>query len=243
MSYILGNAQLLLSEATDSILQQEQKTKVNKVINNSFVRIYSQNEIKMMKEVEASVIAERANHQYEANTSKRNKLYGNKAFTPRTAIIMSATFPGLGQAYNLQYWKIPLAWAAVGIPIGFLIYNDVWYKRCAFAFNVVATNDTNNFPNINPKLKGLSASSLQYYRNAFRQDRDYSILFLLIGYALNIVDATVSAHLKTFNVTDNLSFKIKPKVVPNLMGNSFYGAGLVFDIHSRKEKIRKLELE
>ena len=60
----------------------------------------------------------------------------------------------------------------------------------------------------------LTAQSLQFYRNTFRRDRDYSLLYFLAIWALNVADATVFAHLKEFDVSDDLSLKVMPDLDP-----------------------------
>src|SRR6185436_8152315 len=47
--------------------------------------------------------------------------------SPRKATIRSLIIPGWGQAYNNKYWKIPIVYTAIGIPIGTFIYNKKWY--------------------------------------------------------------------------------------------------------------------
>jgi hypothetical protein len=133
---------------------------------------------------------------------------------PRKATLRSALIPGWGQAYNKEYWKIPLVYAVVGIPAGFFVYNNTWYKRSKKAYDIVVSNDSAGLPSIHPKLQGLNAQSLQFYRNQFRRDRDYSILYTLIAWGLNVADATVFAHLKDFDVSDDLTFKVEPGYSP-----------------------------
>jgi len=72
---------------------------------------------------------------------------------------------------------------------------------------LVNHGDTNA---IYPRLKGISPESLQYYRNSFRKDRDYSVLFFLLVWGLNVVDATVFGNLKDFDVSRDLSLHISP---------------------------------
>jgi hypothetical protein len=133
---------------------------------------------------------------------------------PRKATIRSAIIPGWGQAYNKEYWKIPLVYAAIGVPVGFFVYNHTWYNRSKRGYEIRIVNDTASFPKIHSKLQGLNAESLRFYRNQFRRDRDYSIIYTLVAWGLNVADATVFAHLKQFDVSDDLSFKIKPGYSP-----------------------------
>lgn len=158
-----------------------------------------------------------------------------KKHSPRKATIRSAILPGWGQFYNKKYWKIPLAWAAVGIPVGLFIYNKNWYDRTRYALQVVADglqNDPAAVAKVHEQLRPLVArgqsTSLINYRSEFRRNMDYSILFGLLMWGLNVVDATVDAHLRDFDVSDNISMRISPAVLP---GN-VPGVSLVFSLGS-----------
>jgi hypothetical protein len=151
--------------------------------------------------------------------------------SPKIATIRSAILPGLGQAYNREYWKIPIVYGAIGVPAGFFIYNNTWYKRTKKAYEIRVTNDTANFLSIDKKLEPLGAESLRFYRNAFRRDRDYAVLYFFVAWALNVVDATVFGHLKDFDVSPDLSLKIKPAINPVSARNSV-GLSLVLAVKS-----------
>ncbi|MFT3824267.1 MAG: DUF5683 domain-containing protein [Chitinophagaceae bacterium] len=136
--------------------------------------------------------------------------------SPRKAAIYSAILPGLGQVYNKKYWKVPIVYAAIGIPVYFLVDNKRWYDKTKYALAVVAngTTDTDSLNAVDPALQSLvrnkATGSLLSYRNDFRRNMDYSILFGLLFWGLNVVDATVDAHLKGFDISEDLSLKIKP---------------------------------
>ncbi|MGI8637597.1 MAG: DUF5683 domain-containing protein, partial [Segetibacter sp.] len=87
---------------------------------------------------------------------------------------------------------------------------------------------------INPKLQPLSTASLQFYRNAYRRDRDYSTLYFIITWGLNIVDATVFGHLKEFDVSEDLSLRIHPVIKQSGSGLSLV---LGYKNPTHKEKI------
>jgi hypothetical protein len=127
--------------------------------------------------------------------------------------------PGLGQAYNKQYWKIPIVYGILAIPISTFIYNNDLYNKTKFGYTALQkqkNGDASDVDKIDPALKYLSIGSMQSYRNAFRRDRDYSILWFFIGWGINVVDATVFGHLKEFDVSDNLSMRIEPMIQPQL---------------------------
>ena len=151
--------------------------------------------------------------------------------SPRIATIRSAILPGLGQAYNREYWKIPVVYGAIGVPAGFFVYNNIWYKRTKRAYEIRVSNDTANFPTIDKKLEPLGTESLRFYRNAFRRDRDYAVLYFFIAWALNVVDATVFGHLKDFDVSPDLSLKIKPAINP-LPTTNFTGLSLILAVRT-----------
>ncbi|HEY0679110.1 MAG TPA: DUF5683 domain-containing protein [Chitinophagaceae bacterium] len=162
--------------------------------------------------------------------------------SPRKAAIRSAIVPGWGQAYNRKYWKIPVVYTALGIPAYLFIDNLTWYNRTKYAYLLVATNSTNAdslgrvHPELRPFVDRKLGNELQTYRNEFRRNVDYSALFFLVFWGINIIDATVDGHLKDFDVTPDLSLKIKPGFSPT--GNT-YGLSLVLDIHKGNPRILK----
>lgn len=132
-----------------------------------------------------------------------------KEFNPRKATLRSAIFPGWGQLYNKKYWKVPLVWGAVGVTVGVFFYNVNTYKALKQAYIYKTDQDSNNDLLIDPRFSNLSANALKTYRNSFRQNVDYSVLFFILIWGLNVVDATVDAHLKAFDVNDDLSLHFK----------------------------------
>ena len=157
-------------------------------------------------------------------------------FDPRKATRRSAIIPGWGQIYNKKYWKLPLVYGGLGITAGVFIYNVKNYKllRLAYIYKIdtIITNDAL----IDPRFKNLSAGALRSYRNSFRQSVDYSVLFFIAFWGLNVVDATVDGHLKQFDVNENLSLQLKQGYSP--MANTT-GISLVLDIHSKKMRSGK----
>jgi hypothetical protein len=143
---------------------------------------------------------------------------------PHIATRRSAIIPGWGQAYNKQYWKIPLVYTALAIPVAAFFYNNSYYQKTKFAYEAVyaATSpakDSSLLPLIDPSVKNLdgtplSLGSYQNYRNSFRRNRDYSVLWFLIAWGVQVVDATVFAHLKQFDVSNDLSMDINPSFNP-----------------------------
>ena len=168
-----------------------------------------------------------------------------KKHIPRIATIRSAICPGLGQIYNKEYWKLPIVYGALAIPTYTFFYNDHYYSLTKYAYeakyNAEHNKDSSGLAGIDPQLKNLDLNSLLKYRNAFRRDRDYSVMWFVILWGLNVVDATVFAHLKDFNVSDNLSMKIEPKFTPT--GTFNVSSGLVLTFMLKSPKSKKVEIK
>lgn len=162
---------------------------------------------------------------------------------PKIATRRSWILPGWGQAYNKQYWKIPVVYGILAIPTVAFVYNNNMYKKTRFAYEALfkaqlAPNfDSTDYRLIDPQLRGLSISSVQSYRNAFRRDRDYSILWFILAWGLQVADATVFAHLKQFDVGDDLSMQVSPTFNPQTRTPGF---GLVMSIRNPDNKPKQI---
>jgi hypothetical protein len=145
--------------------------------------------------------------------------------------------PGWGQIYNRQYWKLPLVAAAFAVNIYFIVYNDTryhYYKGYlgqTYPPQSFATVNVPLFNNFNEKgeqvFREFNQATLNNAVAGYRKNRDGSYLILLAVWAANIVDANVTAHLKTFDMTDDISLKIQPNFSsPDIM-EPILGAKLI----------------
>jgi hypothetical protein len=142
--------------------------------------------------------------------------------TPAKAAFYSAILPGLGQAYNKKYWKIPLVYGAIGTSLYFYIDNNKKYNeyRDAYKRRLEGYTDDN--------FRFLDNSRLIAGQKFYQRNRDLSALFVVGFYVLNIIDANVDAALLQFNVNERLS--MTPQVYPNDV--TFRpNVGLTFNYH------------
>ncbi len=146
------------------------------------------------------------------NTNIFSKPDTSKAYSPRIATYRSAILPGWGQATNKKYWKIPVVYAALGTTTFIFFRNVKQYNEAKNAYlNAVDGDATNDFQIPQPYFSLLTQPErIRTFRNQVRQNVDYTVLFFILFWGLNVVDATVDAHLKTFDVSDDLSLQIKP---------------------------------
>jgi len=123
------------------------------------------------------------------------------ALAPARAAFYSAILPGLGQAYNGRYWKIPIAYAGLGVGIYFYINNNEQYHRYRNAYKNRLIGKEDEFE------ERISNAGLIRAQEFFQRNKEISILVTVGVYMLNIIDANVDAHLQQFNVSEDLSFK------------------------------------
>jgi hypothetical protein len=148
--------------------------------------------------------------------------------SPKKASIYSAVLPGLGQAYNKKYWKIPIIYGGFGAFIYYIGWNNEWYKLFKNAYKDLSTEenlDSDAFIKKYHRLPYLSTIDytnsvektyaeeyLTDYQEYFRRNRDLLIICTTAFYVLNIIDASVDAHLYKFDISDNLSLNWRPTV-------------------------------
>jgi hypothetical protein len=156
-----------------------------------------------------------------------------KKYNPAIAIKRSAMLPGWGQFTNKKYWKIPLVYAGVGIPTYLFFRNLKQYREAKDAFNLATDGDVSNDDQIKEPYYSVRTQPdrIRVFRNSVRQNVDYSVLFFIIFWGLNVADAAVDANLKTFDVSDDLTLQLKPGYSPLANTN---GLSLVLNIGKRK---------
>lgn len=201
------------------------------LLSTGLLSVYSQN----TEDKQDSILTTKKNNTTQkidkSDTSKKVKSIASKA------ALRSALLPGLGQIYNKKYWKVPIVYGALAIPVSLFSYNRTWYKKTRFAFSVRTLKDSANFPNIDPQLEPLSTPSLKLYRNEFRKNMDFSVIGLLLLWGINIVDATVDGHMRTFDISDELTLGIKPTISNNLAGG---GISMILSLKQKDNRSKTI---
>lgn len=143
--------------------------------------------------------------------------------SPKRAAIYSAVVPGLGQAYNKKYWKIPLIYggfAAFGYFIG---WNNDYYRTYKNAYNDLTDDDPNttSYEKL-PQVQYYDLTNATQFQNLkdglsrgqeyYRRNRDLLIILTIAFHGLNIIDASVDAHFFNWDISDDLSFNWRPSI-------------------------------
>ena len=127
--------------------------------------------------------------------------------TPAKAAFYSAILPGLGQAYNKKYWKIPIVYGAIGTSLYFYIDNKKKYNEYRDAYKSRLSG------NPDPNFDYLTDNQLISAQEFYQRNASLSGFFVLGFYVLNIIDANVDAALIQFNINQNLS--LRPEITPD----------------------------
>ena len=149
------------------------------------------------------------------------KFKHDKEVLPARATLYSVLMPGLGQIYNRDYWKIPVIYGGLIACGYFWQYNGMQYQRYKTMYNHATATPS--------RYEGwMTPENIKWYRDSFRRYRDYSIIATVLVYALNIIDANVFAHFQDFDISDDLTLRIEPGIIPQAMyaSTSFPGAGI-----------------
>lgn len=126
---------------------------------------------------------------------------------PAKAAFYSAILPGLGQAYNKKYWKIPIVYAAIGTGLYFYIDNNNIYKRYRNAYKRRLAGFTDDEFYGTGEIPFLSDDALIRAQRTLKRNKELSLLVTVGLYVLNIIEANVNAHLLQYNLDDNLALK------------------------------------
>ncbi len=146
----------------------------------------------------------------------------SEEFSPRKASLYSAILPGLGQAYNKKYWKIPLIYGGIvglGLVVDFYADNYSYYRRMLLLQQSTGANPT-----------GASERVLDNAVVKSRRERDFYIIMCGLAYIINIVDAHIDAHLKGFDISDDLTLKMKPSLNSTAFNTPVGGIGIALHL-------------
>lgn len=153
-----------------------------------------------------------------------------KKHNPKKATIYSAVLPGLGQAYNKKYWKIPIVYAGIGTIYYIADMNGDSYRDYRDAFDYKAGLKTNVDKETIELANRYSSENLISIRDYYRRNMELSWIIMAIWYGVNIIDACVDAHFFEYDIGDDLTLKVEPMIQTNYAyweqgtGNG-YGSG------------------
>ena len=156
-------------------------------------------------------------------SAKNDSIVIPKKHEPKKATLYSAILPGLGQAYNKKYWKVPIVYAGIGT-IGYVIsMNSDGYRSYRLAYDYKTGINTDVSSEIISIANRYSNENLIRIRDSYRRNVELSWIVMALWYGINIIDATVDAHFFEYDIGDDLSLMIEPTIQSG--GGSGSGSG------------------
>lgn len=148
----------------------------------------------------------------------------HKYRSPKKAGLYSAIIPGLGQAYNHKYWKIPIIYIGGGLLVYYCVDQYNYYQKYIKLFNEEKFKPNNQQNENNITLYGTN-------RDIARKNYERLLLFSGLVYVANVVDAVVDAYFADFDISNDLSLDVKPAIIyPEFTpGNFSYGVSFCFN--------------
>lgn len=145
-----------------------------------------------------------------------------KKHSPKKATIMSAVLPGLGQVYNRHWWKVPIIYGGLGGCIYGIAFNQKYLNDFRSAYKIRLTQP----PGSDPYWGKYTDANLVTLQDYYKRNRDLCYIIMAGVYVLNILDASVSAHLFDFDVSDDLSMRWQPGILTAGRGQTVPGLSL-----------------
>lgn len=170
------------------------------------------------------------------NPVAKNDTVRKRVHSPKKASIYALVLPGLGQAYNQKYWKIPIVYAGFGTMAYFISFNTKNYRQFrdayAYATSTTKTPTTSEIAGVysanpshfmplpqadsppNDLTSRYSSDQLLVGREYYRRNLEVSYIVTGVWYILTVVDATVDAHFFNYNISDDLTMNLNPWIAP-----------------------------
>lgn len=154
----------------------------------------------------------------------------NEFPSPKSVLYKSLIIPGWGQVVNDQIWKVPIIYgmfAGIGV---YTVYVDGQYKdyRAAYYNSTQGEDNDFRFGPTPESLEGVNANQLQANRNNLRNRRDLMFVIMGLAYGLNALDAYIYAHMRSFDVSDDLT--ARTTIYPTILAEGSPGLKIKFSL-------------
>ena len=135
---------------------------------------------------------------------------------PKRSAYYALMFPGLGQLNNKDYWKLPIVYGLLGVGVYFFVDNSTNYNKARQEYAYRQDKGSTNF--LYSKYQSYDMEAVAFDRDEYKRLLDLTVLLSVAGYGLQVMEANAAAHLKGFDISDDISMKIRPAAVPSPYG-------------------------
>lgn len=174
------------------------------------------------------------NHIDKKEKERKKKTQYKYVNEPTKASFLTIAIPGVGQVYNNKLWKVPILYGGLAMFGYFIKFNHTNYIESSHWLAYKADADPTNDVLIPEEYRFLTVDNLSSRRDSFRRDRDFMIILSCMWYLLGALDASVDQHLKYYDISEDLSFKVKPAAIADpYTGLPAVGMTVSFQLNSK----------
>jgi hypothetical protein len=192
-----------------------------------------------LRKAKAPVVINDTLRTYDLNQLNTDTLITIKKapYSPKRATFFALIIPGGGQIYNRDYWKLPLVYGGLGAAVYTIRWNTLRYRDFLEPYLTSVDPNTGSptgktqyevYVRGKDEVRTLTLDQVKRGKTYYRRYREYGFVILAAVYALTAVEANVAAHLKTFDISEDLSLRMEPGLEKTLMDRSVPSIKLVF---------------
>jgi hypothetical protein len=209
---IFGASQLSAQPANDDSLNSRKQSRFASSMNIDTNKTANAQQAAELKEIDTTSYI-----QVVAQTERKGLFaWRDSVIIPKRSAFYALIFPGLGQINNKDYWKLPIVYGAMGVSVYFFVYNTSNYNdaRREIAYRM----DKGQHTYQQEKYRNWDIKMVQGDRDYYKRFLDMTALLTVAGYGLQVMEANAAAHLKGFDISDDISMQIRPSAMPTPMG-------------------------
>lgn len=135
-----------------------------------------------------------------------------RKIVPKKSTVLSAVLPGLGQINNGHWWKVPIIYAGFGTLGYFATHYSKEYRKYR-RYGIIAYNDPRQETEVEGISRKVGVAQLERAARAYSRYRDYNYLGMALLWGVNVIEANVTAHLKTFDISEDLTLNVQPSML------------------------------
>lgn len=218
----IGRMQAATATANDSVVSEAAPVEIS-ASGDSVMQQKADSLVARIDSLVAQFDTLKTNVAFAADSLHAQQKQAKERFIPdpKRAMWLAMVIPGGGQIYNRKYWKLPLIYGGFIGCVYAMTWNNTMYRDYSQAYIDIMDNDENtkSYENFLPPTYDVNANMdrlkdlFKRRKNYYRRYRDLSMFCMIGVYALSILDAYIDAEMSSFDISDDLTLKVKPAIM------------------------------
>ena len=218
----IGRMQAATATANDSVVSEAAPVEIS-ASGDSVMKQKADSLVARIDSLVAQFDTLKTNVAFAADSLHAQQKQAKERFIPdpKRAMWLAMVIPGGGQIYNRKYWKLPLIYGGFIGCVYAMTWNNTMYRDYSQAYIDIMDTDENtkSYENFLPPTYDVNANMdrlkdlFKRRKNYYRRYRDLSMFCMIGVYALSILDAYIDAEMSSFDISDDLTLKVKPAIM------------------------------